>query len=165
MFETIKVNGLSELLAQLRELADLTSDKTADQAVSASLRKAGVILQKAAQDNLRAGDHVKTGTLLENIIVAKTRKGLPPGSIAVIVTVRAKAKKFADNSRNRRSGRVGKEYKDYGPLFYARFLELGTSHQPRSAFMTPAFDQHAAQLPEVFRDDLAIRIENKKLSR
>lgn len=75
------------------------------------------------------------------------------------VTIRAKAKKYRNNARNRRLNRVGARYQDYGPLFYARFLEWGTSHQQADPFMRPAFEQHKGELPEMIRDDINKKIE------
>ena len=54
---------------------------------------------------------------------------------------------------------MGGGYTDYGPLFYARFLEFGTSHQPAYPFLRPAFEEDKSSLPELIRDDLAAGID------
>jgi len=49
-----------------------------------------------------------------------------------------------------------------GPMasaFYARFYELGTSHQPARPFMRPAFDQKAPEAEKVFAATLKQQIE------
>lgn len=158
MADTEYVSGLKELLVRLQSLADAVGEKKAAKPVSAALRKAGIVLQKAAQDNLTAHGNVKSGALRENIIVTKKR-GAQPGMVTLDVTIRAKAKAYADNSKNRRSGKIGKQYTNYGPLFYARFLEFGTSHQLKSPFLRPAFEQHKGELPEIFKVSLSAALE------
>lgn len=157
MADTVYVSGLKELQARLTALADTVGGKKAQKPVASALRKTAVILQKAAVQNLEDGGHVLSGTLKNNIIVYKRKA--PPGTVSYGVSVRSKAQKYKDNKRNQRAGRVGGTYKNYGPLFYARFLEFGTSHQPKSAFMAPAFEQHKSELPEVFRDDLSKKLD------
>lgn len=150
----IYIQGLAALNAQLKGLADEFGPKAAASPVRAALRKGAQVMQRSAQAKVR----VKTGTLKENIIV--TSRGRPAdGFIDMKVTVRAKAKRYAANARNRRSGRVGTEYQDEGPLFYGRFLEFGTSHQPRTPFMVPAFEENKETVGVLIRDELAKAIE------
>ena len=156
--DEIRVDGLSDLLGRLQYLAAVTDDKTSERAVTNALKKAGRVLQHSAQDKLRAAGHVKSGQLVNNIIVKKTRSR-QQGMITVIVSVNAKAKAYKDNKSNRRKQRVGGGYTDYGPLFYARFLEFGTSHQPAYPFLRPAFEEDKSSLPELIRDDLAAGID------
>ncbi len=158
MADKIEVTGLKELQARFMSLAATIGGKKAQKPVAAALRKTAVIVQKAAIQNLESGGHVLSGTLKNNIIVYKQRSR-DDSLITYGVSIRSKAKKYKDNKRNQRTGRVGGTYKDYGPLFYARFLEFGTSHQPKTPFLAPAFETNKAQLPEVFRDDLAKRLD------
>jgi HK97 gp10 family phage protein len=163
MAEVRNVEGLRELGRRLKALPKEISGKNGGPLLKA-LRRMGAVIQKDAQARVA----VKTGTLRDNIIVTRKRKqDLRPGEEGVEVTVRAKAKKFADNARNRKSGRVGGEYKSYGPLFYARFLEFGTSHQPATPFLTPAFESAKGTLPEMFRNALSKSIDEavRKLAR
>lgn len=157
MAETVTVTGLKELQIRLKAIADEMGDKKASQPVATALRKAGRVLVKAVQDNLRRGNHVRTGTLLNNIITKKVRS--ESGTVRIHVGVRSSAKKYKDTAANRRTGKVGGKYRDFGPLFYARFLEFGTSHQVASQFMRPAFEANKSALPEIVRDDLAARLE------
>lgn len=150
----VRIEGLSALNAQLKALAEDFGPKAAASPVRAALRKGAQVVQRSAQSKVR----VKTGTLRENIIV--TSRGRPPeGFIDMKVTIRAKAKRYADNARSRKLGRVGTEYQDEGPLFYARFLEFGTSHQPRTPFMVPAFEENKETVGLLIRDELAKAIE------
>jgi HK97 gp10 family phage protein len=151
---TIRVEGLRELEARLKSLADEIGGKKAAQPVKAALRKAGKIVQKDAQARVR----VDTGLLRDNIIVA-TAKRQKPGRFAVNVTVRAKAKKYADNRKNRKAGKVGKTFKNYGALYYARFLEFGTSKMQAKPFLRPAFEANKGQLAQVIRDELKLAID------
>lgn len=144
------VSGLDQLLVRLKKLAEVGGDKTAGKPVSAALRKCGKVLQADMQRRVR----IKTGALRENIIVTKKRTG-NPDMVEVDVTVRFKAKAYKDTSLNRRSGRIGKSYKNYGPLFYASFLEFGTWKMPGGyPFMRPAFESHKEELPEIFKASL-----------
>jgi HK97 gp10 family phage protein len=154
MATIVRVEGLKELEKRLKSLADEIGGKKAAQPVKAALRKAGRIVQKDAQSIVRR----KTDLLHDNIIVT-TAKRQPPGRFAMNVTVRAKAKKYADNAKNRKAGKVGKKFKDYGALFYGRFLEFGTSKMKAYPFLRPAFERNKGGLPNVIRDELAKAIE------
>lgn len=158
MAETVTITGLRELQARLRVLADTVGEKKAAKPVTAALRKAANVLKGAVQENLRRGGHVKSGALVNNIITSKVRSN--PGTVTLHVGVRSNAKKFKDTKANRRKQRVGGTYQSYGPLFYARFLEFGTSHQQQSPFMRPAFEGNKGQLPDIVRDELKERLDN-----
>jgi HK97 gp10 family phage protein len=75
------------------------------------------------------------------------------------VTVRAKARGYKSSSRTVRKGLIGLEYQHFGPLFYARFLEFGTGHQPAYPFLTPAWDDNKGKLPEIIAVELAKAID------
>lgn len=150
----VHVDGLSNLLARLVILSDITTDKDARKPVSAALRKAAQKVQKDAQTIVRK----KTHTLENNIIVAKQRKP-KSGEIEMDVTVRYKAKAYKENARNRRTGKIGSTYKDYGPLFYGAFLEFGTAKMPAYPFMGPAWDRNKDALPDIFKSALSDAID------
>jgi len=150
MVQRVEVVGLRELNKRLLALPAYIGDKP----LKMALRKVGKVVQGTAKARVRK----KTGALADNIIVAQVRK-LPPTEVAVQVTIRAKAKKYKDNARNRRSGKVGTEYANVGPLFYARFLEFGTSRMPPYPFLRPAFEQDKTALPEMLRTELAVAID------
>lgn len=150
----VRVDGLSVLLKQLENLAAVTTDKDARKPVSNALRKCGQVVQISAKSIV----HKRSGALRDNIIVSKRRK--PDfGYIEMQVTVRYKARKYVNSGANRRAGRVGKTYEDYGPFFYARFLEFGTSKRNAYPFMLPAWDANKELLPELFKQELALAIE------
>lgn len=151
----VRVDGLAELERRLLSLGEEYGYKAAISPVRAALRQGANVIQKAAKAKVA----VKSGTLRDNIIV--TSQGARPaaGMIDMKVTIRAKAKGYKDNARNRRSGKVGGAYQNYGPLFYARFLEFGTSHQMRQQFMTPAFEENKEAVLPIIRDQLAAAID------
>lgn len=150
MAQRVEVMGLRELNARLLALPAEIGNKP----LKAALRKVGKVVKGAAVRKVRR----KTGALADNIIVAQVRK-LPPTEVAVQVTIRAKAKKYKDNARNRKSGRVGTEYANVGPLFYARFLEFGTSKMQAYPFLRPAFEQNKSELPGMLRTELSVAID------
>jgi HK97 gp10 family phage protein len=161
--ETVRVDGLKELEAKLLALGVEYGTKAAFNPVRNALNKAARVVQKSAQSKVR----VKTGAVRENIIVTSRGKPDDRGFISTKVTVRAKAKAYKDNSRNRRTGKVGASYKNYGPLFYARFLEFGTVKMRPYPFLRPAFEENKAALPELIKTALAAAIERsvQKLKR
>lgn len=150
MAQRVEVTGLRELNARLLALPAEIGNKP----LKMALRKVGKVVQGSAKNKVRR----KTGALADNIIVAQVRK-LPPTEIAMQVTIRAKAKKYKDNARNRKSGKVGTAYADVGPLFYARFLEFGTSKMPPYPFLRPAFEENKTTLPELLRTELSVAID------
>lgn len=150
----VKVEGLSVLNQRLKAIADDFGPKAAASPVRAALRKNAKKLQVAAQQHVR----VDTGTLKQNIITTLERKP-QDGRIEMRVTVRAKARAYKSSSRTIRKGLVGVEYQHYGPLFYARFLEFGTSKMPAYPFLRPAWDELKGALPELMRADLADAID------
>lgn len=154
MAETIRVDGLKELERRLLALGEEYGYRAAAKPVRAALRKGAQVIQRAAVANVR----VKTGTLKENIIVTSQGRA-KPGLIDVKVTVRAKAKAYKPNARNRKNGRIGANYTDYGPLFYARFLEFGTSKMRAYPFLTPAFEANKGTVPGMIRDFLREAID------
>ena len=150
MAQRVEVVGLKELNARLAALPAEIGNKP----LKAALRKVGAVVQKSAQRKVRR----KTGALADNIIVTRMRR-LPKGEEAVQVTIRARAKKYRDNKANRRKGRVGGEYASVGPLFYARFLEFGTSKMRPYPFLRPAFEENKTALPAMLRTELSLAID------
>lgn len=162
--EIVKIHGLKELEQRLKALPDEITKKGAGGPLLLALRRMGAKIQKDAKSRVA----VDTGTLRDNIITTRLpRRKRKQGEDGVQVTVRAKAKKYADNARNRRLGRVGGEYNTYGPLFYARFLEFGTSKMAARPFLTPAFEAAKRELPGMFQKELARAIDDavKKLAK
>lgn len=163
MTGTIQIHGLKEVGERLLALPKEISGKNGGPLLKA-IRKMGKVVQASAIAKV----HKKSGTLAQNIIVTRERHPEKDGANEEIhVTVRYKATGYKDNAANRRKGRVGGTYKNYGPLFYARFLEFGTSKMPAYPFLRPAFEEAKARLGDIFRNELSAAIDAavKKLSR
>lgn len=152
---TVQVHGLKELGERLKALPAEIAGKNGGPLLAA-LRKMGREIQQEAQQRVP----VDTGTLRENIIVTRSRNPQAVGMTeAVQVTVRYKARKYKDNKKNRRKKQVGEEYRDDGPLFYAKFLEFGTVKMQPHPFMRPAFEAKKSALPEMFKKELSAAID------
>lgn len=155
MAGTESIEGLRELGLALKALPKEISGKAGGPLLKA-LRKAA----KPIQDKARSLVRRKTGTLHDNIIIVRDKRAKQKGMTeGVQVTVRYKAKGYKDNARNRRTGRVGGTYKNYGPLFYAKFIEFGTSKAPAYPFMRPAFETSKGELLPTFKKELALSID------
>lgn len=152
---TVQIHGLRELGERLKALPGEIASKNGGPLLAA-LRKMGREIQKDAQQLVP----VDTGTLRENIIVTRDRDPQSLGMTeAVHVTVRYKARAYRDNKKNRKAKKVGEEYQDHGPLYYAKFLEFGTVRAAPHPFMRPAFEGAQARLPEMFQKELSAAIE------
>lgn len=163
MAETVQILGLKELQARLEALpAELAGGNKSPLLVT--LRRMASKIAKDAQSRVP----VDTGTLRDNIIASRVpKKRRAAGEEAVEVTVRYKAKGYKDNARNRKLGRVGGDYKNYGPLFYAKFLEFGTSKMQARPFLTSAFEANKGGQPAQFTNELSRAIDEavKKLAK
>jgi HK97 gp10 family phage protein len=156
--QTVRVEGLRERDAKLRAIAAEYGSKNVRGPVRTALRKAGNIVRDDAKRRVRVnersnddGIHVR-----DNIIVVTTKKKrLKVGEVGVDVTVRYRARDYVNNRKNRAAGRVGGKYKDFGRLFYARFLEFGTSKMRSYPFLRPAYEANKGALPGIIRDELA----------
>jgi HK97 gp10 family phage protein len=151
----VRVDGLRELQDKLTELGVEYGTKAAYNPVRNALNKAARVIRDSAKQKVRR----KSGTLAENIIATSRGKPDDRGYISAKVTVRAKAKAYKSSSANVRNGKLGLHYQHYGPLFYARFLEFGTSKMPAYSFLRPAFEENKAALPEMIKTELAAAIE------
>lgn len=164
MAETVRIDGLKEIGARLRALPDEITKKGSGGPLLLALRRMGAKIAKDAKSRVA----VDTGTLRDNIITPRLpKKRRKDGEEGVEVTVRFKAKKYKDSARNRRLGRVGGEYNNNGPLFYARFLEFGTSRQQARPFLTSAFEAAKPELPQMFATEMTRAIDEavKKLAK
>ena len=164
MAEIVNIEGMDELRRKLLALPDEITNKGNGGPLGVALRRMGAKIQKDAKS--RVG--VDTGTLRDNIINSRLpKKRRNKGEEGYEVTVRYKAKKYKDNARNRKAGRVGGEYNNNGPLFYARFLEFGTVNMPAKPFLTPAFESAKPELPSIFQREMIRAIDDavKKLAK
>ncbi len=105
-----------------------------------AVRKGADIVKKAAQDRAKTFDDPNTPAQIwkEIAIYTSSDLGRKNGGVALQIGVKGGAKKYRDNKRNRRQGRVGKTYMGPGAVYYWRFLEFGTSKMRAQPFMRPA---------------------------
>lgn len=154
---TVKVEGLAELEKALNELPE----KMAKGAIRTASRKAGQLVRKAAQQNVRSSFVKRTGTLERGIIVATTIKpdGVKGAKVLAWIGLRIKPKQLS--------------------AFYGKFLEFGWirgakvraakarktgqerggSQVPARKFLTPAFESQKRNMLEVFIVELKKAID------
>lgn len=135
MAEFAEVHGLEETLKALRALPKAISGKG-----GGPLRKALFAAAKVVRDEVKQATPVRSGLLRDSIATFRDRN--PQGGVNEHYTVgiRKQRKKYRDNYRNARLGRIGKSYSVQGAAFYGKFVEFGTSKMAAHPFMRPAFE-------------------------
>ena len=148
----LNVTGLDGVLETLKQLpAEVVSKRGGP--VKLALAKGARMLRDAVRD----AAPVRTG-LLRSAIVAKRGKMRGQGE-RYIVTVKKETKIYAKTRANTRSGRAGKEYQTEGPLFYARFTEYGTKHEPARPWLRPTAEANGQRIVDTVNADLVRRVE------
>jgi HK97 gp10 family phage protein len=163
MAELANITGLDETLKALRALPSAISGKN-----GGPLRKALYAAAKVIRDEVKAKAPVYAGPadkwhtpglLRDSISIFRDRA---PQNIGAnehyTIGVRKQRKKYAANARNLRLGKLGKSYSTYGAVFYAKFLEFGTSKMPRHPFFTPAFEGKKTAALDTFTAALAAQV-------
>lgn len=143
----VKISGLSELGAAMRNLSADMTGKVARQATAAG---AGVV-RKAA----RAGAPVDTGNLQAAVVMKRVPKGQTQLTEEYLVTPRVGKKRDAVAGK----AGTGKRGKD---AFYARFVEFGTVKMPARPFMRPALENNTQAATDAIAKRLRERIEKVK---
>lgn len=163
---TVKVEGLDQLLANLKALPAAIVGKN-----GGPVRQALYPCAKLIRDDARARCHVDasgTGPHLRDEIILKrdpNPRAVDNAAERYFVTVRYKAKKYANTRRNRRVGRVSQSllspmtYQNFGDFYYWRFLEFGTSKMLPKPFLRPAFEAHKDELSQLFVASLSAAIQ------
>lgn len=150
MAEFANITGLDETLKALRNLPKAISGKG-----GGPLRKALYQAAKVMRDEVKQTAPVRTGLLKDSISIFRDRAPQKIGaSEHYSIGVRKQRKKYAHNARNARLGKIGKSYQTYGAVFYAKFLEFGTSKMPRHPFFTPSFEAKKSQSVEALENAL-----------
>lgn len=122
------------------------------------LRKATMAGARVGAKAIKAAAPVDEGDLQDSVVAA-SKKSNPAGTHTAGVRVRGRKRTYANNARNRRSGRAGKTYETQGPAYYWRFSELGTSKQPATPWVRPTWDAHESEITDAVRDRLASAID------
>lgn len=154
-FVVLKWTGRQDLGKRLHEMAGLLGQKKAQAALNnASLRALkpmrDAIIRNAPYDPTPDGVHIK-----ENIIVRKSKKSTQ-GRTVTQVTMRWRARQYKDTKANRRKRRVGKNWRDEGFLFYAKFQEFGLPSRniPALGFFRRGFHQCKNKVQPLFSESL-----------
>lgn len=157
MASEFQIKGLDEALRRMRGIAP----KLKKRGVGAALRKAAVIVRKAAAQSAKQFDDQATQSNISKEVVVRTnaKKGRRAGGVAVEIGVRGGAKAYVDNKANRRAGRVGDTYEGGGNSFHWRFLEFGTSKMRAQPFMRPALANNQQAVIEKFAQELGPEID------
>ena len=149
MVETVKIDGLDDLNAAIKQLSFDLKRKV----VRSALRDAAKPIQKAAVANAPTlqGEHPYRlpGTLKRSILVKASKlKNGKNGEIGVYIAVR------------KRKGLGGKASarNPFDP-FYWRFLEFGTSKMKARPFMNPAFEANSTRAIDIFKARLKVRMD------
>ena len=163
----IEIAGLDGVLEMLKSLpADVVSKRGGP--VKAALRKAAIIIQKQAQQNMRKivaepnkdGKPSKsTGSLEKAVTVGRGKYLGGLNGERYMVWLPKIKKKYANTRDNVRKRRAGKTYYVEGPQFYGRFLEYGTAKMTAKPWLRPAVKEKGDAAIAIARDELLRRIE------
>lgn len=135
----VNITGLDGVLDLLKSLPPEIVSKRGGP-VKSALRKAALVIQKQAKLNLQAqingtnaeGEHYSTGLLMQNVIVSRGKA--PTDGKGERYLVRVKRKTYPD-----RHG------KPVTTLKTAQIKEYGSSKQPATPWIRPAFEAKAAE--------------------
>lgn len=152
-----RLQGVDHVLRKLRTLGP----KLQKRALAGALRKGAAIVRKAAVRRAKQFDRADSPNKVYREIVTRTnaRAGKKAGGAVVQIGVKGGAKRYVNNSPNRRAGGVGKSYEGPGNVYYWRFLEFGTAKMPAQPFMRPALEQNVGAVTEAIVSDLNKRLD------
>lgn len=163
----VEISGIDGVLDMLKNLpADVVSKRGGP--VKKALRKAAVIIQKEAQNNIRKivlepnkdGKPSKSTGSLEKAVTVGRGKYLG-GTLGerYMVWLPREKKKYANTRENVRKRRAGKTYTVESPQFYGRFLEYGTSKMQKKPWLRPALMSKGDAAIAVARNSLLAELE------
>lgn len=150
MAETIRVEGLKELAAALRELPKAVAARQLRLPVAhaaADMRDDARRRAPIAEASL-GPDRPKPGTLRKSIVIKKV---VGNDMQAIYVVAVRHGKKFSD---------VGKRHANLD-AYYWRFIEFGTTHAAARPFLRPAFEALKRQAVETIKAELARGVETE----
>jgi HK97 gp10 family phage protein len=155
-----EVEGLAQVVANLRALPAAIAGKNGGP-IRVALAKAAKVIRDEARARVpvddregRVGKHLR-----EQIVMKRDRNPQESGAAErYIVTVKYRDKKYANTARNRRAGKTGTTYQNFGDFYYWKFLEFGTSEIEATAFMRKSFESNKDSLADLVRDELAAGI-------
>lgn len=150
MADTRTLHGLDDVLKKLKSLPPEIVSKNGGP-VKSALRKGGVVIQKAAQANIRQivqqpdqeGDYVSTGTLEKAVVVRRDPNPRRAGANERYRVLIAR-RKYPDGTKT---------------VATARYLEFGTEMRAPTPFMLPAFQAEAPRAITTVETELARSIQ------
>ncbi|HCG3439815.1 TPA: HK97 gp10 family phage protein [Acinetobacter baumannii] len=143
-----QIHGLEPAL---RKMQAIGNEKTVKRIARKAMRQAMNIARDEARQKVKRLDDPTTPEKIWKEIVVQNGRSRNKNTLVMRVGVRGGARiPYTNNAQNRRSGRVGKTYQTDGRVFYWRFLELGTSKQPATPFLRPAFYENIEQITDKF---------------
>ena len=145
MAEFIKVHGLRELQAAMRELPRRIDRRILNAALMAAARPMVA--------DAKAGVPVDTGKLRASIIAAPAKR------TSHTATVRMRVSGATQVVKERRGKKVPTWVRSKDFPFYALFIERGTSKMSAKPFLRPAFERNKRSAIEIIKTRIAARIE------
>lgn len=154
---TVHVEGLENVLRNLQALPKELVSKSGGPAKNALRKGANVIRDEAIARAPR-----DSGFLATQIVSKRDSKPqYVNASEHYWVGIKGGAKrKYANTSRNRGKGRVGKGYQVEGNAYYWRFLEFGSEKMTPRPFLRPAFESKAGEALDTIVRELNSGIDN-----
>lgn len=145
----MRLEGLNGVLDTLKSLPPEIVQKRGGP-VKLALAKGARVIRDEAKKNLRASIAINgsrsTGELEKRIVVTRGKQPFSTKGERYLVRVR---KKDYINALGKKTN----------PLMTANLLEYGSSHQPATPWLRPAFSAKAEQAINVTVDDLKRRID------
>ncbi len=141
--QVIDIRGAEKIMRLLKELPKSVTTGRTGGVVAKALRKGARVLvneeKKTLQSAINIGNVYSTGQLIKKLTVKRVRKHSEAGEKMQVTVGKGNYKTKADGS-----ARTGKKSQ---PSFYAvgSFLEYGTSRQPATPWVRPAFNAKAAE--------------------
>lgn len=146
---TKPIQGLDGVLKKMRAIGPALAKKGARTA----LRKGANIVRDDAKRRVPVGEpavHIRD----EIEVRFSSRTFKRTGDVMFRVGVKGGAKKYVDEKKNRRLGRVGKDYEGGGSVYYWRFVEFGTVKMAARPFMRPALAENVDKVTSVVVTEL-----------
>lgn len=142
---TIKVEGLSKLGERMRSLSSKVNLKIARSATNAAAQ----VVKKKAKEITKMNPSVRSGSLLESIIVKKLPKSQSAVTSEHAVTFRGRGK----GKTNKKTGVKQKE----AP--HANLVEFGTVNMPAEPILRPALERNIAAATNAMKKKLSDGID------
>lgn len=154
---TFKINGLDELDAKLKKLAD---PKRIKNAARRSLRRGANVVASAAKRNASSIDNPRTRNSIQKNIAVRgggSKRERRVGGAMMRVGIRGGARNMSKYGEFRGSGSANPG----GDTFYWRFLEFGTSQISARPFMRNAMAQSADQAVSTIAKAASVEVDKE----